>query len=75
VHGKGDNDAHAHTRGPLMQPKNPEGSKPSPSPSPTPPDRVPNRKPDSADMDKQLDAELEQTFPASDPLPWTHRVD
>jgi hypothetical protein len=57
-----------------MQPKNPEGTK-KPS-SPAPPDRASKRGPDSAPpSDEELDAELEQTFPASDPLPWTHRVD
>lgn len=26
-------------------------------------------------LDEEIDRELDQTFPASDPLPWTHRVD
>jgi hypothetical protein len=25
-------------------------------------------------LDQKLDRELEDTFPASDPLPWTHEV-
>lgn len=28
---------------------------------------------DRAQQDALLDEELEETFPASDPLPWTHR--
>jgi cell division protease FtsH len=28
-----------------------------------------------AGLDTRIDAELDQTFPASDPLPWTHRTD
>jgi cell division protease FtsH len=30
---------------------------------------------DARKLDSLIDAELEQTYPASDPLPWTHRVD
>lgn len=31
--------------------------------------------PHADDGDRQIDMELKQTFPASDPLPWSHRVD
>ena len=31
--------------------------------------------PDPAKLDELLDEELDETFPASDPLPWSHRVD
>src|SRR5262245_8431222 len=37
------------------------------------PDR-PSPQPGSSAADALLDSELEQTFPASDPLPWTHDV-
>jgi hypothetical protein len=30
---------------------------------------------DPEKLDEMLDQELEETFPASDPLPWSHRVD
>jgi hypothetical protein len=31
--------------------------------------------PDPRKLDQLLDEELDETFPASDPLPWSHRVD
>ena len=27
------------------------------------------------ELDERLDEELRETFPASDPLPWTHKSD
>jgi hypothetical protein len=26
-------------------------------------------------LDERLDQELKETFPASDPIPWTHHID
>jgi hypothetical protein len=42
-------------------PPAPQGSEPAKSPAET-------------HLDQELDQELEDTFPASDPLPWSHEV-
>lgn len=39
---------------------------------PTPTEGSIERSNDTALKDRRLDAELEQTFPASDPVPWRH---
>jgi hypothetical protein len=47
----------------------------SPPPPPVPPraeDRT-TRGDAGVDEDERLDEELDETFPASDPIPWTHR--
>jgi hypothetical protein len=60
----------------------------SQSPQPTPGTRTPGtssearpdppaqdpRSEQSAELDRELDRELDDTFPASDPLPWSHEV-
>jgi hypothetical protein len=40
---------------------------------PKSPKTIPEAPPPGADdQDARLDEELEETFPASDPIPWTH---
>jgi hypothetical protein len=50
---------------------------PSGKPQPRKP-RVKSQDPGSESpeqLDERLDEELQETFPASDPLPWTHKSD
>jgi hypothetical protein len=44
------------------------------SPPPVP-DIEPAKSPEDKHLDQELDEELDDTFPASDPLPWSHQVD
>ena len=39
------------------------------------PPRTPQDLSDHEKLDQLLDEELDETFPASDPVPWSHRVD
>jgi len=50
-------------------PSDPPVTVPTPA-APTEP--TPNSK---SHLDEELDEALEETFPASDPVPWTHRDD
>jgi hypothetical protein len=38
-------------------------------------DIEPAKSPEDKHLDQELDEELDDTFPASDPLPWSHQVD
>ena len=68
-----------------MLEERPMGSQGKPPPSNPPPGSSPVRPPKPADqatdeerhkaLDQELDKELDGTFPASDPLPWNHKVD
>jgi hypothetical protein len=52
---------------------NPQTPTPPPAKNSEPqPDRL-NQEADQ-DLDRELDQELDATFPASDPLPWSHEV-
>lgn len=46
---------------------------PPPPPAPSPSDARPARDDGGVDEDERLDEELDETFPASDPIPWSHR--
>jgi hypothetical protein len=48
---------------------NPELPKSAPATDGEQPSESPDRK-----LDQELDRELDDTFPASDPLPWSHEV-
>jgi hypothetical protein len=45
---------------------NPQPPKPPPEPQ--------KKKDQDKELDQELDRELDDTFPASDPLPWSHEV-
>ena len=51
--------------GPAKQ--DPPESKPQPAPAP-------NQGAPKPELDEEIDRELDDTFPASDPLPWSHEV-
>ena len=44
------------------------------APAPPEPDAQPELTPNDKHLDQELDQELDDTFPASDPLPWSHEV-
>jgi hypothetical protein len=39
-----------------------------------PPEDAETRRRRAQHLDQELDAELDDTFPASDPIPWSHEV-
>jgi hypothetical protein len=45
---------------------------PPPPPPPSKDEKVARRE-TGVDEDERLDEELDETFPASDPIPWSHR--
>jgi hypothetical protein len=45
-----------------------------PVPVPEGPPAEPAQTPEERRLDKELDQELDDTFPASDPVPWSHEV-
>jgi hypothetical protein len=47
---------------------------PSTGPAPQDPAAQPELTPNDKRLDQELDRELDDTFPASDPLPWSHEV-
>lgn len=47
---------------------------PSTGPAPQQPAAEPDQTPEHEHLDQELDRELDDTFPASDPLPWSHEV-
>ncbi len=47
---------------------------PSTGPAPQEPAAPPELTPKDKHLDQELDQELDDTFPASDPLPWSHEV-
>ena len=53
-----------------MKPQTPVPPRPAPA---TQADQSADRE-NEKDMDRELDQELDDTFPASDPLPWSHEV-
>lgn len=55
---------------------NPAKPVPTEVPSPSPPQKSGDTQLERADrkLDRELDEELDATFPASDPLPWSHEV-
>jgi hypothetical protein len=44
------------------------------APAPQDPAAQPELTPKEKQLDQELDQELDDTFPASDPLPWSHEV-
>jgi hypothetical protein len=47
---------------------------PGTKPIPPQPAAEPAPTPEHEHLDQELDEELDDTFPASDPLPWSHEV-
>lgn len=47
---------------------------PSTGPAPQAPAAEHEQTPKEKQLDQELDQELDDTFPASDPLPWSHEV-
>jgi hypothetical protein len=45
-----------------------------PASTPTPAPSEPALSPAEQQLDHEVDRELDDTFPASDPLPWSHEV-
>ncbi|HTV50384.1 MAG TPA: hypothetical protein VME21_04300 [Steroidobacteraceae bacterium] len=58
----------ARREGPNESARNPPPPKPA-----VPPGDASSKS--AQQLDERLDEELEDTFPASDPLPWTHKSD
>jgi hypothetical protein len=54
-------------------PTPPSGRPNEAGPGPGTPEADP-RSEQRAELDRELDQELDDTFPASDPLPWSHEV-
>jgi hypothetical protein len=53
---------------------NPQPPTPPPGGQKEPAQPRPENRDEQA-LDRELDQELDETFPASDPLPWSHQVD
>lgn len=46
----------------------------APVAAPVPAPNEPPKSPAEQQLDQEVDRELDDTFPASDPLPWSHEV-
>lgn len=52
----------------------PAPKEPAPAPAAAPVPDEPAKSPAEKQLDQEVDRELDDTFPASDPLPWSHEV-